>query len=43
MARIAVVVNAGSGTGDLHDVADHIVRAFAVHGVEPSLAVVARR
>jgi diacylglycerol kinase family enzyme len=39
MARIAVVVNAGSGAGDAQ-AADHIVRAFAVHGAEPSLAVV---
>jgi diacylglycerol kinase family enzyme len=40
MARIAVVVNAGSGTGDTRDAADRIVRAFAAHGVAPSLAVV---
>src|SRR5688572_19322610 len=40
MVRIAVVVNAGSGTGDARDAADRIVRAFAAHGVAPSLAVV---
>ena len=39
MARIALVLNAGSGAGD-PQAADRIVRAFAVHGVEPSLAVV---
>jgi diacylglycerol kinase family enzyme len=39
MARIGVVVNARSGTGNT-DVADRLAGAFAAHGIEPSLAVV---
>jgi diacylglycerol kinase family enzyme len=40
MRRIAAVVNAGSGSRDFHDVPGLIAGAFAVHGVEPSVAVV---
>lgn len=40
MGRIAVVVNAGSRSGDLPGLAERITAAFAVHQAAPSMVIV---
>jgi len=43
MGRTAVVVNAGSKSGELPDLAERITAAFAAHQITPSIAIVRGR